>query len=291
MPGGEAYVKASYGKVDADRQYTFYGRTTEFIDGLPGDTFRDRSLYLYAEVGLTDHLTMVLSVPYKRVFIRDQAFRLRTFAFGTVSLGARVALLPLLGWTSSRNVLAFNLTVDVPAGYTRNFAPSAGTGQVDVETMLGAGHSFWPFPAYAQVAAGFRYRSAFYGFSEAVDCQPGRDVSCIADVQPRFGHEWRYRLEAGLTPFGGGALVQVLAGGAWSLHLPTTGFSAINPLPTRQRYLKVGGGLTLYPFRLAGRERLAPLGLGLQYYLTPTGRNTLASRDLFMGIEYRLKLF
>ena len=291
MPKGEAYVKLFYSKTDAARQYTFYGRTTDFIDGLEGNTFRDRSLYLYAEVGLSDNLSMTLSLPYKRLFIRDQSFRFRTFAVGTVSLGVRIALLPLFGRTASRNAAALNFTVGVPAGYTRNYAPSAGSGQVDVEALISVGHSFWPFPAYAQAGAGYRYRSSMYAFSDAVKCQPGRDVSCITDARPSFGDEWVYRIEAGLTPFGGGLLVQALAGGAWSLHLPTTGFSAVNPIPTRQRFLKVGGGLAIYPFRIAGMKHLARFGLNVQYFVTPTGRNTLASRDLFVGVEFRSSIF
>jgi len=291
MPRGEAYLKLSYAKTDAARQYTFYGRTTDFIDGLAGDTFRDRSLYLYGEFGFSDEVSMILSIPYKRVFIRDQTFRFRTFAVGTVSAGVRLALLPLLGKSPSATSAALNLMLGIPTGYTRNLAPSAGSGQVDIEALISVGHSFWPFPAYAQVGAGYRYRSSMYGLSTAVACQPGRDVSCIVDSRPRFGDEWIYRIEAGITPFGGGILLQALAGGAWSLKLPTTGFSAVNPIPTRQRFLKIGGGVSIYPFRLAGMKHLVPLGLNVQYFATPTGRNTLASRDLFVGVEYRTRIF
>ncbi|WP_457653123.1 hypothetical protein [Rhodocaloribacter sp.] len=289
MPSGEAYVKVFYGKVTAAEQFTFDGRRTDFIDGMPGDTFRDRSLYVYGEVGLSDRVTFVFSLPYKRIFIRDHAFRFRTYAFGTAELGARVSLLPFFGVEPSRNALAVNLGFGLPTGYTRNYAPSVDAGQVNVQAMLSYGRSFYPFPAYAQVGIGYRLRSTLYVFSGATPCRAGRDVNCIVDPRPDYGDELVYRFEAGLTPFGGGLLLQALAGGNWSWKEPVVGFSALNPIPTRQRFVKVGGGATVYPFRLAGLASSSSMGVSVQVFFTPYGRNALRTRDLFVGLEYRLR--
>ena len=285
---GEVYVRATYGRVTAAEQYTFDGRETDFIDGLEGDTFRDRSFYAYSELGLTDDLTFVLTVPYKRTFIEDQAFRYRTFGLGTASLGLRVAL-PWLDGASS--ALAANVGVNLPLGYTRNLTPSVGSGQADAQIQLSYGRSFWPFPGYAQVSAGYRYRSSVYGFSKAVDCQEGQDIDCIQDRKPDFENEFLYSFEAGLTPLGGGLLLQVKANGTTSIREPIIGFTAINPVPTRQRFFKIGVGGAIYPFALAKAERLTTLGLSAEYYVTPQGRNTIDSRDLFVALEYRRQLF
>jgi len=286
LPPGDVYIKLAYGKVTAAEQFTFDGHRVDFIDGLEGDTFRDRSLYLYTEIGLMERLSLVVSMPYKRVFVRDQAFRFRTFAFGTAEVGVRVALLPFFGVAPSRHALAANLTLGLPTGYTRNYAPSADAGQVNVQAMIGYGLSLYPFPGYAQASFGYRLRTAFYGLSGATPCLPGRDVNCIVDVRPDYGNELVYRLEAGLTPLGGA----LLAGGIWSVQEPVVGFSALNPLPTRQRYLKVGGGVTIYPFRLLGLPSFTAFGVAAQYFASPGGRNAIVSRDLFLGVEYRLTL-
>ena len=290
QPPGGAYLKAFYGKVDAAEQYAFDGQAVDFISGLPGDTFRDRSLYLYSETGLSKAVTLVLTVPYKRIFVRDQAYRFRTFAFGSVAIGARVSLLEVLGRQPSRNALAANLSANVPMGYKRNYAPSGGPGQVDLQAMVNYGRSFWPFPAYAQGGAGYRHRTSVFAFSGAVECQQGRDINCIGDVRPDFGDEVLFSAEVGGTPFGGALLVQGLVGGSWSVGAPSVGFSALNPIPTHQRFVKMGGGATVYPFEVLGMPALESIGVGLQYFLTTMGRNTINSRDLFVGIEFRTQL-
>lgn len=289
QPRGQVYLKGSFGSVKAAEQYTFDGRTTDFINGLKGNTFRDRSFYLYGEAGLHDHLTLVFSLPYKRTFVEDQAFRYRTVALGTASVGARIALLPLLGAKPSNNALAANVGLNLPMGYTRNFTPSAGAGQVDVQAMLNYGRSFYPTPAYAQAGLGYRYRSTVYALSRAVDCQEGQDLDCIGDRQPRFGDELFYNVEAGVTPFRGGLLVHVLANGTWSVDAPNVGFTALNPIPTRQRYFKVGAGLAVFPFRLLKKSgTLETLHASVQYFTTPDGRNTIRSQDLFVGLAVQL---
>lgn len=290
MPRGDVYAKLTYGHVSAAEQYTFDGRTAPYFMGVDADAFRDRSLYLYTEAGLTDDVTLVLMLPYKRMFVEDGAFRYRTYAFGTASVGARLNLLSLLGGEASGNALALNAAVLLPTGYTRNYTPSAGAGQVDAQAALGYGRSFWPLPAYAQAGVGYRHRTTAYGLSRAVACQEGRDLDCIMDRRPAYGDEFFFSFEAGATPFGGGVLAQVLVNGVRSLETPTVGFSALNPLPTRQRYLKAGGGLTLYPFKLAGAGRLEPLGLSVLYLVTPDGRNTIRSRDAYLGVEYRVSM-
>lgn len=288
QPDGHLYTKFSLGHTDASRQFAFDGEETAFINGVNGNAFKDRSLYFYGEYGLTDAVTLVLSLPYKRTFIRDQAFRYRTFAFGTATAGVRVGLLPLLGQTTSANSLSANLALSIPTGYTRNFAPSAGSGQVDAQAMIHYGRSLYPFPGYVQIGTGYRYRSSIYAFSQAVPCSQGSEINCMLDQQPAYGNELVYSFEGGVSPLGGTLLIQLLGNGVWSVQEPMSGFTAINPIPARQRYLKLGGGLAVYPFRLAGRAVLQSFGLSVQYFRTISGRNTIKGRDLFIGLEYQL---
>lgn len=291
MPKGESYIKVSYGHVTAAEQYTFDGRATDYINGLPGDTFRDRSLYLYSEVGLTDNFTLVLSVPYKRTFVRDHGFRFRIFGLGSISVGGRISLLPLLGMEQKQRALAANFMAFVPSGYTRNFTPSTGAGQLDVQASLFFGQSLYPLPAYTQLGAGYRHRSSLYLFSQSTPCISGSDIHCITDPHADYGDELVFYAETGVSPFNGLLLLQGLANAAWSLDAPRVGFSAINPLPTHQRFIKAGAGVTVYPFKLLKGSFLEDLGLSAQFFRTLFGKNTINSRDLFLGIEYRPKLF
>ncbi len=281
QPKGHAYVKLSRSDVTASEQYRFDGERIPYADNVEGEAFFDESFYLYSEIGLTDNLTLVAILPYKSIRVRDAAFDYETEGLGSVMIGLRTGIKNLVGLTADQHTLAANFMVTLPTGYTRNFTPSVGPGQVDVQTTINYGVSLWPFPGYAQAGLGYRYRSALYGFSTTTPCEDGRDVNCFEDVETKYDDELLFSAEAGVN-LGRWALVQVIGFGVLSNKPPDaeTSFSIRNPIPTRQRYVKVGGGLTVYPLR--------KLGLGVQVFFTPSGRNTIRSTDIFWGLEYRL---
>lgn len=290
MPKGEHFVKVTSSRVVASNQYSFDGRLIDFSNGVDGNAFKDESLYLYSELGLLNNFTLILSLPYKRTYVEDLAFRYQTSAMGSGAIGVRLALLPILGVRPSAVSVALNLGASVPLGYTRNFAPSAGAGQVDAQATLGIGVSFYPTAAYFQMSGGYRYRSSMYSFSKTVDCNVGNDVNCIRDLQPDYGDELIFQADAGIMFLNGMLFFQALANGVWSIDEPFVGFTAVNPIPTLQRYIKAGAGFTLYPFRITRFFDWSDLGFGVQYFVTPYGRNTIESTDLFVGIEYRIRL-
>lgn len=287
---GHTYTKFSYSSVTASDRYTFDGRQVDYNEGQAEVPFQDRSMYLYTEVGATDDLTLVLNVPIKRLKILSPTFRYETQALGSVRLGGRYDLDALLGILSPPHQLAINGTATLPTGYTRNYRPSAGPGQVNLSLTIDYGRSLNALPIYIQVGAGFRYRSGWYGLSTAKSCQPVNDIDCLADQTENLGDEWLASAEVGATPLGGGVLVQALAKTTWSVLRPETSFLASNPVPKRRRSIKVGGGLTIYPSRLLGASALSSLGFGVQGFWTPAGRNTVRSRDFFIGVEYSASL-
>lgn len=272
---GSAYLKLSRSSVTAARQWDFDGTEKPYSSGVDGDAFFDRSVYLYAEYGLTDNLTLVALLPYKHLEVRDARNAFTTEGPGSVRLGVRVGLRSFFGVKATAPAMALNVTLTLPTGYTRNLSPSVGPGQMDVEAVFSYGLSL--YPAYAQAGLGLRVRTGSYALSRAVDCPP-RETGCVADARPAYADEWLFSGEVGLS-LGRWALVQLLGQGIWSNQPPETGFNPLNPLPTRQRILKAGGGLTLYP--------LPRLGISLQAFATPFGRNTIRSTDWFLGVEYR----
>lgn len=278
---GSAYIKLSHGRATAAEQYRFDGETIPYADNVDGDAFFDRSFYLYGEYGLTNDLTLVAVLPYKSVRVLDAAFEYETSGLGSVMLGVRQNLKDWLSIRAENHALSANVLATLPTGYTRNFSPSIGTGQVDVQATVNYGLSLYPIPGYAQAGLGYRYRSALYSLSDATDCQEGSDLNCVADVEPKYDDELLFNGEIGFSA-GQWALFQVIGQGVWSNQSPDAGtsFSARNPIPTRQRFIKLGTGLTLYPVR--------NLGVSAQVFFTSFGRNTIRSTDTFFGIEYRL---
>ena len=167
----------------------------------------------------------------------------------------------------------------VPTGYTRNFSPAIGAGQADLQGTFSYGLSLYPLPAYAQAYLGYRHRSEVYAFSGTTNCAAGENT-CIEDIQPDYGDEWLFGAEVGVS-LDRWALVQALVQGTWSNTPPETNFDPSNPFPTHARYVKTGAGLTVYPLR--------DVGLSVQVFTTPYGRNTVRSTDWFWGIEYRVR--
>lgn len=278
---GEIYTKLAYGSSTASQQFTFDGRTKEYADNVEGNAFFDRSLYLYGEAGITPDFTMVGGLAYKRTIIRDAAFRYRTFALGNLQIGGRYAITKLLGLDGGAEAFAVNGSLSIPTGYSRNRTPSAGGGQLDAELNLSYGHSFYPAPVYLQAAVGYRFRSDIYAFSTAVPCSEGIDKDCFADTKPSFGDEMFGGIEGGVT-IADRVLIQALVNSTWSIAAPETGFTVSNPVPTQQRFIKVGGGVAASLWK--------GFGISTQIFFTPYGRNSINSMDLFFGIDYRMTL-
>jgi len=278
----------SFGRVAAGRQFLPDGREANFIQEIDGTTFEDESFYAQIEFGLTDWLTLNTSLPYKRIFIEQESFFTRTQAPGNLYLGLRVGILELLELD-----LPFVWSIEVgawlPTGYTRNFTPSVGAGNVDVDVKTGIGAGLpltsW-LSAYAQLGGGIRARSTAFALSNATECNITSDVNCIVDSKPNYGDELLYLAELGFTPLRGSVLVFGKVFGNYSLLEPEVGFTAANPIPERQRFTKLGGGGFVFPLRFFRVRYAENIGLGVQYYSTVDGQNVPKTDDLFLGISY-----
>ncbi len=272
------YAKLSYGRSDADEQFNSDGNARAYSDGVADGAFEDRSGYLYAEYGLTKSLTLVGLLPFKTLTTRDLDFRYQSRAAGSAQIGARYGLADLLRLTGTRHTAAIAGLLTVPLGYERNRTPAVGTGQVDVQASLHYGLSLFPLPLYAQLGGGYRARSDVYAFSSTFDCVPGRSIGCVVDATPDYGDEWFYNAEVGASD-GRWVLLQALVQGVSSTQtIEPERITADGGLPTRQRFFKVGGGLTVYP--------VASVGISVQAFRTPSGANTIRSTDVFVGLEY-----
>ncbi len=275
---GHTYLKLSHSRVAASHQWDFNGDKKPYAENVAGNAFFDRSFYLYGEYGLTDNLTAVVLLPFKRITVRDGELEYTTEGLGSVTLGLRVGLKSFLKVSAPAHTFALNISATVPTGYTRNLSPSLGPGQADFQAVFSYGISLYPLPLYGQAGLGYRVRTAIYSLSSADVCPTDTTPGCVEDSRPEFTDEWLFSGEIGGW-LGRRALLQVLTQGVWSNLSPETGFNPINPVPTRERFIKTGAGLTLYP--------IPNLGMSVQYFATPFGRNTIDSSDWFFGVEYQ----
>lgn len=279
QPAGSAYLKVAHGRTSVSEQYDVNGNVAPFSEDVDGDAFFDRSVYLYGEVGLLSGLTLVGMVPIKNISVMQDSERLQTVGVGDVELRARVDLLPLLGPGDEATALAFSIGARLPSGYTRNISPSVGSGQTDLQVGLALGRSFSPVPVYAQAGVSFVNRLSMYGLSRAIDCTSDSDIPCGTDVQADFDNEWVYRFEAGVS-VGTRTLIQLLSEGRRSVNEPEEQFEVLNPIPTRSRFFKIGSGITVSPTEA--------VGISVQMFRAVSGRNTLRSTEVFVGVEYKL---
>ena len=167
------------------------------------DELSDRNISAYLEYGLWERLTLVATLPYKRlVYTEEREFR-RSDTNTTETLTQdeiRTGLADLelrLRWRLLLNPAAISLVLGgkFPLGYDIDqdsigslgagglgLGPSLatdskvplGTGEKDIDMRLLVGKSLYPFPGYLTSAVGYRKRGGafsdefFYGFEAGV---------------------------------------------------------------------------------------------------------------------------
>ena len=182
-----------------------YGDRRERVAKPNIDELSDESLSAYLEYGLWEHLTLVATLPYKRlVYTEVREFKRRdtntTEILTKDETNSGLADLELrLRWRLLRNpaVVSLALGGKFPLGYdmdqegigsldaggiglgpspvvgTDNKVP-LGTGERDIDMRLLVGKSLYPFPGYLTSTVGYRKRGGafsdefFYGFEAGV---------------------------------------------------------------------------------------------------------------------------
>lgn len=120
-----------------------------------GGVFESRSLQFWAEAGLTNRWTGILSGSIPSLRYRDAGYRASSLSVGDLQVGLRRGLRnPDSGWQ-----LAVQVLLKAPA-YSSRVEPRPGNGQADLEGGLLAGRSFpagnrWGFVA---MEGGYRKR-------------------------------------------------------------------------------------------------------------------------------------
>lgn len=137
----------------ANQRFDADGRTREFNkDG----NFRSLVPNVWLEMGLSDHLTGILSFSIPQQSYIDSDYRARSLSVGDVHVGLRQAVRR----SPSTWQLAIQGLIKVPA-YSSNIQPQPGNGQVDFEPSFLAGRSFPVGSRWGFLSSELGYRVRF----------------------------------------------------------------------------------------------------------------------------------
>lgn len=148
---GHLYERLAFNLYVADRNFDRDGDRVDFANN---GEFTDVNLSNYFEYGLTESLSVLGSLTYKRIEKNDDLRTDTTWGIGDIDLGLRRRLLE-----NRLGIFAVQGLVKIPETYDDNDPLPLGNGQYDVEGRLLYGRSLWPLlPGYSNLELGYRWR-------------------------------------------------------------------------------------------------------------------------------------
>lgn len=289
QPQGTVFVKASLGLASTSERYDHRGEVVAYDARIPTDAgaaFSDRSIYLYAEYGAADGITLIGLLPLKQLSVLEPGEGIveerQTTDLGSAFLGLRIGLEDRVGLPALW-ALSANLGLRFPLGYRRDISPAVGAGQIDADFFASIGRSLWPIPAYVQAGAGYRFRTGIYGLSRRVACgadAPAGSPCRYSGTEIDYSDELLGRFEAGYT-IADRAQLKALAEILWSTETPESleelGIAFQPEGFPQQRYVRLGGGASLLLF--------GKTSLSIQGFAAPYARNALRAVEIFVGLQ------
>lgn len=269
---GKSFIQLTYGTASSNTVYRFDGET-KFPTDNGGFTVRDfpladRGLFLYLEYGLTSDLTLIADAAFKRSILTTPLEERTTEGMGDVGIAARYRL-----FNSGPHVVSARAGITLPTGYSRDLTPPLGNGIPTFSIGGEYGVSFYPAPAYATAALGYRLRPSLYAFSSLEDE--------TEEFEPNYADAVYAEAEGGYTLFNR----VLLKGGIRfmsTVRSDDNDFDVRHP-PETEQYLKAGGGLGVSIYK--------GFGISAEAYATPLGKKTANSTDLFIGLSWQGKIF
>ncbi len=152
MPKGHSYTRIAFNYYYADQKFTNGGAKKDFSwDG----KFKDYNISLYEEYGITDRLTILTSIYYKKIKKEDDYIRMTTYGIGDIDLGLKFNI-----FKGAKGVFSIQGLVKIPEAYDEDDALPLGNGQYDYEIRGLIGFSLWPkIPGYLNLEFAYRWRT------------------------------------------------------------------------------------------------------------------------------------
>lgn len=153
----QIYAKISLLRFESDSQFLLSGEQERFADN---GRVLDLGFYFYAEYGLFDNLTLIGSLPFKRINFSCSTTDCNqsSAGIGDIYGGFRYRL------AGSSWIVSLQSGVKVATGYETNptnlgSAPPLGDGQTDVDFHILLGRSILRYQGYVNFDLGYRARS------------------------------------------------------------------------------------------------------------------------------------
>ena len=150
---GRVWVKSAFLRQRTERRFDQFARDTIFLPPSEADS---RAIFTDVIVGLHPKVDLWLQFPFFDLRFKQPADTLQTVGFGDIRAWVRWNVINIGGSTP----VALRVGAKFPVGSSPLDAQviPVGDGQWDIETWGEIGHSFWPFPAYAELWVGYRAR-------------------------------------------------------------------------------------------------------------------------------------
>jgi hypothetical protein len=252
QPRGKRFVKAALLRQSSPERWDCRGGT---IAADPAGAFEQTQLFVYAEYGLREWLTLTSSWAYKDQRVDgDQDYGTRST--GDLRIGSRLPLLRGSRPVSFEAIVSFptyeRSNLEDPPALRTQYLP-AGSGRVEGELHALGGASLWPLPLYVNADVGWRSRGG------------------------NFEDQWLLALEAGASSSYFFAKTEL----RWALpvHESCDQESAAGTLALHERMVSISPEMAV---RLRG-----PLWLNLGYSHPISGRNGLSSGVWTFGLSFR----
>lgn len=154
---GGVYVYTGFATFSADTLYSARGEAIPF----PGRDTEETRWSLYLEAGLTDSLTLVASVPWKKIRTRGNVSTFETSGLADLDVRLRQSFGLRSTW------IALEGGAVIPTGYDESEFPQLGTGELDWIGNVGLGTSLRFLPeGFLAADVGYRWRGG--GISDEI---------------------------------------------------------------------------------------------------------------------------
>jgi hypothetical protein len=148
---GKIYDRLAVNYYFADREFDDEGHRNDLANN---GKFRDYNINNYIEFGLTDKITLINSLYYKKIEKEDDVKETKTYGIGDIDLGVKYK-----HTEGTWGIISTQALVKIPEAYDENDDLPLGNGQYDLELRVLYGRSLYPaIPGYCNVEFGYRWR-------------------------------------------------------------------------------------------------------------------------------------
>jgi hypothetical protein len=188
---GEAYAKASVAFLNADEMFDAVGSVQPLFEpsAYSDPLYRESSVSLYVEYGLTAWLTCIGSVPVKQAVQSADGIGSagdiygRSFGVGDVHLGTRVPI-HRGKWVAALESDVKIPLYDLPDAGTLD--PPLGSDMADLGASLSLGVGLPPVRGYGQGSLGYRIRGGHTAEEIYWDVEIGAEPASAVRLRFRF---------------------------------------------------------------------------------------------------------